>query len=361
MASKLRKTFLTQAKKIKKMKAPRFVKDKWFYISIAVIIVLIIMAFEIVFSRLDRFTRHGEEMVVPDLVGMNYEEAQEKYKDIFHFELVDSVYVRNFPEGAVYQQNPKSGLKMKKGRNMYVVRTTVSPEIVKMPNLKNLSLRQAMVRLNSVGLKVKKLVFVEYFARNAVVGQLVDGKTIAPNDDVTKGTAVTLEVGLGTGDKTTHLPDMIGVSHRDVKDVINGASLNLGEEIFIDTDEYDSLFVYKMEPEYDIKSMVPLGSDVNVWYKSIRTFDFRWYAVEKHRRDSIVERLRRKNADADDINYVIDSFNYILSHRTFSYDPELHERDLEMRYERPDLIFDFDEEDLYFNDSVNDNIYFYDE
>lgn len=361
MASKLRKTFLTQAKKIKKMKAPRFVKDKWFYISVAVVIILIVIAIEMVFSRLDQFTRHGEEMVVPDLVGMNYEEAQEKYGDIFHFQLVDSVYVRNFPEGAVYQQNPKSGLKMKKGRNMYIVRTTVSPEIVKMPNLKNLSLRQAMVRLNSVGLKINKLVFVEYFARNAVVGQLIDGKTVAPNDDVAKGTAVTLEVGLGTGDKTTHLPDMIGIPYRNVKDFVNGASLNLGTEIFIDTDEYDSLFVYKMEPEYDVKSMVPLGSDVNVWYKSISKFDFRWYDVEKHRRDSIVERLRRLKADAEDISYVIDSFNYILSHRTFSYDSVLHIRDLEMMYERPDSIVFFDEDDLYFNDTVNDNIYFYDE
>lgn len=361
MASKLRKTFLTQAKKIKKMKAPRFFRDKWFYISLVIIILLIIIAFEVVFDRLDRFTRHGDEMIVPDLVGMNYDEAQEKYGDIFHFQLVDSVYVRNFPEGAVYQQNPKSGLKMKKGRNMYIVRTTVSPEIVKMPNLKNLSLRQAMVKLNSVGLKVDNLVFVDYFARNAVVGQLVDGKTVAPNDDVTKGTAVTLEVGLGTGDKTTHLPDMIGTPHRNVKDFVNGASLNLGAEIFIDTDEYDSLFVYKMEPEYDVKSMVPLGSDVNVWYKSISKFDFRWYAYEKFRRDSIVERLRRMKADAEDINYVIDSFNYILSHRTFSYDSVLRIRDMEMIYERPDSIVFFDEEDLYFNDSVNDNIYFYDE
>ena len=361
MASKLRKTFLTQAKKIKKMKAPRFVKDKWFYISIAVVIILIVIAFEIVFNRLDQFTRHGEEMVVPDLVGMNYVETQEKYGDIFHFQLVDSVYVRNFPEGAVYQQNPKSGLKMKKGRNMYIVRTTVSPEIVKMPNLKNLSLRQAMVKLNSVGLNVDNLVFVDYFARNAVIGQLIDGKEVAPNDDVVKGRSVTLKVGLGNGDKTTHLPDMVGTPYRNVKNLVNAASLNLGTEIFIDTDEYDSLFVYKMEPEYDIKSTVPLGSDVNVWYKSIRMFDFRWYDVEKHRRDSIVERLRRLKADAEDISYVIDSFNYILSHRTFSYDSVLHIRDLEMMYERPDSILDFDEEDLYFNDSVNDNIYFYDE
>lgn len=361
MASKLRKTFLTQTKKMKKMNAPKFFRDKWFYISLVIIILLIIIAFKVVFNRLDKFTRHGDEMVVPDLIGMNYEEVQEMYKDVFHFQLVDSIYVRDFPEGAVYQQNPKKGLKMKKGRNMYIVMTTISPEIVKMPNLKNLSLRQAMVKLNSVGLNVGNLVFVDYFARNAVVGQLIDGKEIAPNDDVVKGMSVTLKVGLGNGDMTTHLPDLVGVSYREVKNVVNGASLNLGSEIFIDTDDYDSLFVCRMEPSCDAKSTVPLGSEVNVWYKSISKFDFRWYAHEKFRRDSIVERLRRIKADDEDINYVIDSFNYILSHRTFSYDSVLHLRDKGMRYERPDSIVLFDEDDLYFNDTVNDNNYFYDE
>jgi len=343
------------------MNTPRFVKDKWSYISVVAIILLIIIAVEVTFSRLDKFTRHGEELIVPDLVGMNYEEAQEKYKDIFHFQLVDSVYVRNFPEGAVYQQNPKKGQTMKKGRNMYIVRTSIAPEVVKMPNLKNLSLRQAMVRLNSVGLKVKKLVYVDYFARNAIVNQLVDGEVIMPYDDIVKGTAVTLEVGLGNGDKTTHLPELVGVPFKKTKDFINGASLNLGSEIFIDSDEEENLYVCRMEPAYNQSETVPLGSDVNVWYKSIKTFDFNWYVREKHRRDSIVGRLRIKKADEDKINYVIDSFNYILSHRSFSYDPKRRDEDMNMKYIRPDEIEYIEGEDIYFNDTEVDKNYFYDE
>ena len=302
------------------MKAFRFLKDKWFYISLIIMVLVVVGVFEYTFKRLNTFTRHGDEFDVPNFIGMNYAETVEQYQDDFTFLLLDSIYVKDFPEGAVYQQNPAPGAKVKKGRNIYVIRTSIAPEIVKMPNLRNLSLRQAMVSLNIAGLKVDKLEFVDYFARNAVIEQKIKDEVIEPQDDVVKGTAITLVVGLGDGSKTTNLPDLIGVSIKDVKTQINNASLNIGTEIFIDNDETENLYVSRMEPVYSIETKVPLGSLVNVWYKSIQNFDFEWYKHEKIRRDSIVEVMRRKKMTADTIQYVIDSFNFILSHRTFSYD-----------------------------------------
>lgn len=302
------------------MKAFRFLKDKWFYISLIIMVLVVVGVFEYTFKRLNTFTRHGDEFDVPNFIGMNYVETVEQYQDDFTFLLLDSIYVKDFPEGAVYQQNPAPGAKVKKGRNIYVIRTSIAPEIVKMPNLRNLSLRQAMVSLNIAGLKVDKLEFVDYFARNAVIEQKIKDEVIEPQDDVVKGTAITLVVGLGNGSKTTNLPDLIGVSIKDVKTHINNASLNIGTEIFIDNDDTENLYVSRMEPVYSIETKVPLGSLVNVWYKSIQNFDFEWYKHEKIRRDSIVEVMRRKKMTGDTIQYVIDSFNFILSHRTFSYD-----------------------------------------
>ena len=347
------------------MKAFRFLKDKWFYISLIIMLLLVILTLNYTFSRLDKFTRHGEEFMVPDFVGLNYDDVVETYSDDFTFILLDSIYVKNFPEGAVYQQNPAKDALVKKGRNVYVIRTTIAPEIVTMPNLRNLSLRQAMVSLNMAGLKVDKLEFVDYFARNAVVEQKIKDEVIEPREDVVKGTAVTLVVGLGYGDKNTNLPDLIGVSMNDAKNQINNASLNIGMEIFVDNDDVDNLYVSRMEPEYSIEKMVPLGSEVNVWYKSIKNFDFEWYKHEKYRRDSIVEVMRIKKFKADTIKYVIDSFNYILSHRQFSYDSIQRMRDKEMLFRAKDIIdeddFVFDSLDLDDFDYELDTIYFYDE
>lgn len=335
---KITKNDVINDEKNKKMKAFRFLKDKWFYISLAIMALLIVGTFEFTFGYLGKFTRHGEEIVVPDMVGMKYDDVLEQYNDEFNFLLLDSVYVKDFPEGAVYQQNPNSGAKVKKGRNVYIIRTSIAPEIVTMPNLRNLSLRQAMVLLNSVGLKVDKLVFVDYFARNAVVEQKIKDQVVEPKDDVVKGTAVTLVVGYGNGDRGTNLPDLIGVNIEDVKNQINNASLNIGTEIFIDDDEKANLYVSRMDPVYSIDTKVPLGSTVNVWYKSIKNFDFKWYSYEKFRRDSVVERMRIKKMPSDTINYVIDSFNYILKHRRFSYDSMQRARDMEMRFTKKVVV-----------------------
>ena len=345
------------------MKAFRFLKDKWFYISIAVMILMLGAALEITFKSLNRFTRHGEELLVPDMVGMNYDEAVEQYHDTFTFILLDSIYIKDFPEGAVYQQNPAPGSKVKQGRNMYILRTTIAPEIVVMPNLRNLSLRQAMVSLNAVGLKVEKLEFVDYFARNAVVEQKFKGDVIEPKTDVVKGSAITLVVGLGKGDRNTNLPDIVGVSVDAAKTILNNASLNIGAEVFVDTDDDEFLFVSKTDPDYSFDKMVPLGSVVNVWYRSSKNFDFEWYRHEKFRRDSIVEVMRLKRFKQDTINYVIDSFNFILKYRSFSYDSAARIEDMNMRYDKT-LRYDVLELDSldYFNyDYEFDTTFFYDE
>lgn len=348
------------------MKAFRFLKDKWFYISLIIMLLVVVMTFEFTFNRLDRFTRHGEEIVVPDLTGMNYEEVVENYSDEYTFQLLDSIYVKDFPEGAVYQQNPAPGSKVKRGRNVYVIRTSIAPEIVLMPNLRNLSLRQAMVSLNAVGLKVDKLEFIDYFARNAVVEQKIKGEVVAPKQEVVKGTAITLVVGYGNGEKKTNLPDLVGVKLEDVKNQINNASLNIGTEIFIDNDDPKNLYVIRMEPEYSIDKKVPLGSLVNVWYKSIENFDFAWYKYEKFRRDSMVESWRVRKLSTDTINYVIDSFNFILKNRKFSYDSVQRALDMQLIFRKiepkPVVVEEVIElDDWDFDDYEIDTNFFYDE
>lgn len=348
------------------MKAFRFLKDKWFYISLIIMLLVVVVTFQFTFNRLDRFTRHGEEIVVPDMIGMNYDTAVVNYGEEFSFLLLDSIYVKDFPEGAVYQQNPAAGSKVKKGRNVYVIRTSIAPEIVLMPNLRNLSLRQAMVSLNAVGLKVDKLEFIDYFARNAVVEQKIKGEVVTPKQEVVKGTAVTLVVGYGNGEKKTNLPDLVGVRLEDVKNQINNASLNIGTEIFIDDDDPKNLYVIRMEPEYSIDKKVPLGSLVNVWYKSIDNFDFAWYKYEKFRRDSMVESWRVRKLSSDTINYVIDSFNYILKNRKFSYDSVQRALDMQLIFRKiepkPVAIEEVIEvDDWNFDDYEIDTNFFYDE
>lgn len=335
------------------MKAFNFLTKRAFYINLFIIIALAIIIIEAVFYSLKDYTRHGEEIVVPDFVGKDCDSVLEQYSEVFNFVLLDSVYSKSYPEGSFYQQDPLPNSNVKKGRNLYYVKVSEAPEKVVMPNLRNLSLRQAMVLLKSNGLKVSELEFVDHFAKNAVVEQRYDGEVIEPGTEIVKGSAVKLLVGYGRGDKKTHLPNLLTTPKENVKNLIHEASLNMGKENYMDYDENERYRVYKMEPAYDIQTLVTLGSTVDVWYRSETKFDFDSYGRELFKKDSVLSVMKKKKLSADTIKYVTDSFDYILTHRLFKFDSISKEYDKNLILEKD--FFEY----IHRDDSLNvDSIYY---
>lgn len=337
------------------MKAFKFLTKRAFYIHLLIAIALVIMIIEAVFLSLKAYTRHGEEIIVPDFVGLNCDSVLDVYANDFNFILLDSIYSKSFPEGSIYQQDPLPDSKVKKGRNLYYVKISEAPEMVVMPNLRNLSLRQAIVSLKANGLKVEELEYVEHFAKNAVVDQIFEGDTIHPGEQLVKGSAVKLLVGYGRDDKKTHLPNLLTVKRENVKNNILEASLNLGKEIYMDYDENENYRVYKMEPAYDIKTLVTLGSKVDVWYRSENKFDFDSYGRELFKKDSVLTVMKKKKLSDDTIKYVTDSFDYIITHRLFRFDSISREFDKNLILERDffEYIYRDDTIDM---DSLNELI-----
>lgn len=349
------------------MKFFNFLTKRAFYINLLIIIALFVVIIEVTFLSLSSYTRHGEEIVVPDFVGYNCDSVLEIHKDEFNFIMLDSIYSKAFPEGSIYQQDPLPNSKVKKGRNLYYVKVSEAPEKVTMPNLRNLSLRQAMVSLKANGLKVSELEFVEHFAKNAVIDQKFKNEVIEPGDEIVKGSEITLLVGLGVDDRKTHLPNLLTVKKSEVKNNLNEASLNLGEEIFMDNDENGRYRVYKMEPAYDIQSLVELGSKVDVWYRSENEFDFYSYGRELFKKDSVLAVMKKKKLSDDTIKYVTDSFDYIISHRLFRFDSISREYDKNLVMERDFFEYLYrddtiDMDSLYeAKEEIIDNIYYYEE
>lgn len=334
------------------MKAFNFLTKRAFYIHLLIAIALVIIIIEVAFFSLKSYTRHGEEIIVPNFIGLNCDSILELYSNDYNFILMDSIYSKSFPEGSIFQQDPLPNSKVKKGRNLYYVKISEAPEKVVMPNLRNLSLRQAIVTLKANGLRVGELEYVEHFAKNAVVEQLFEDDTIHPGDEIIKGSALKLLVGYGHGDKKTHLPNLLTVKKENVKNNILEASLNLGEEIYMDNDENGNYRVYKMEPAYDIKTLVTLGSKVNVWYRSETKFDFDSYGRELFKKDSVLAVMKKKKLSDDTIKYVTDSFDYIITHRLFLFDSISREYDKNLVLERD--FFEY----IYRDDTIDmDSLY----
>lgn len=255
-----------------------FLGEKKFYIHLLIAILVCILLLWLVLKSLDGFTRHGDVYVVPDFTGLTIKQLEEKkYDEFFQIEVIDSVYDKILRKGEVIMQNPLPESKVKKGRHIYLTIVSEKPETIFMPNLKNLSLRQALVTLESNDLAVGRLDYIDYFARNAVVEQLFDGRSIDPGTEILKGSIIDLQVGKGETLTSVPVPMMIGKKKSEVGKILHYAYLNIGNEYYLDGIDTAKARVYKTSPETMQNNRLKLGDSINIWYKSDENFDFDEY------------------------------------------------------------------------------------
>ncbi len=257
-----------------------FLKKKKFYKHLLIAIALTVVLLWVSLKLLNIYTRHGEVYLVPDFTGKTLEQLkQEGFDKYFDFQVIDSVYDDTRPKGSVFMQNPEAGSKVKQGRHLFLTVVASLPEKVMMPNLKNLSLRQAMVSLDLSGLKVGHLEYVDYFARNAVIDQLVDEEPVEPGTELNRGTRVDLVLGKGEMKVFIPMPFIIGKSPKEAIRQLHYASLNIGNEVYMDDDIINAK-VYRTEPPFAKDEKLDLGAVINIWYRSDKTFDFENYIHE---------------------------------------------------------------------------------
>ena len=265
-----------------------FLKEKKFYLNLLVILLLCGLLPWLTIKLLNSYTRHDKVYTMPDFVGQDFQQVKREHARDFNFILIDSVYPKGQEPGSIYQQDPLPGSKIKKGRNVYAIIVAVTPEKTTMPNLKGISLREAIGRLESSGLDVDHLDYMTYSYKNNVIDQYYEGAPIATGTELVKGSKITLRVGLGD-DKTSakiKIPNLIGKTAEEVKHLLNLAGLNLGVETREDNDSIQYLCVRKMTPGPS-SGAVTLGTYVDVWYHSNRTLDFKKEMKDLMHEDSL--------------------------------------------------------------------------
>ena len=267
----------------------RFLKMKKFYINLLIILLLCVFLLWLTFRLLDKYTRHDQVYSMPDLIGQDYHEVEQQYAHDFHFFLIDSVYPKGQQPGSIYQQDPLPNSKIKKGRNVYIIIVAETPEKTIMPNLKNLSLRQALGSLESAGLDVERLDYKDSPYKNAIIDQYYNGQPIAEGTELVKGSKVVLQVGIGRDKDRVKVPNLIGKPATEAKRLLNLAGLNLGREEYEDSDSLQYLCVRRMDPGPS-SSSVNLGAYVDLTYHSGRTLDFKKEMNALLREDSLAHR-----------------------------------------------------------------------
>lgn len=235
---------------------------------ICVVLVVVMIAGAVLFLNL--VTQHNRELVVPDFSNMTVSEAQAVAQQAgMRVDVTDSVFVKRMKRGAVRDQNPSPGAKVKKGRRISLTINALNAKKVTMPNLVGLSLRQALAELQSRGLTPGKLIYVEDIATNNVLRQLRGNREIQPGESIESETVINLVLGLEPdADNGTFVPDLTGKRYLNAVDLVRKQSLNIKTIKFDDSvkDYDDSLnaVVYRQSPEVS-EVPVKIGDDVSLY------------------------------------------------------------------------------------------------
>ena len=285
-----------------------FLKEKKFYLNLLIIVLLSIVLLWLTFKLLNSYTRHDKVYTMPDFVGQDFKQVKHEHSRDFNFILIDSVYPKGQQPGSIYQQDPLPGSKIKRGRNVYAIIVAVTPEKTTMPNVKGISLREAIGRLESSGLDVDHLEYVTYDYKNNVIDQYYLGAPIAQGTELVKGSKIMLRVGIGSDKSNVKVPNLIGKSADETKKLLNLAGLNIGVETHEDNDSIQYLCVRRMSPGPSSGAVKP-GTYVDVWYHSSRTMDFKKEMKELMREDSLAN-AKQPEIIIDTIKETIETTDY---------------------------------------------------
>ncbi|MDD4848648.1 MAG: PASTA domain-containing protein [Bacteroidales bacterium] len=238
-------------------------KKKYFYVNVLLAVVVLIAIIFIVLLWMKNYTRHNENIEIPDFIGKQMDSLIEYAEtNNMRYVIMDSIFDDEKPKGSIVLQNPQPYAHIKTGRTIYVSIVAQAPEMSVVPNLINLSVRQGINILKSNDLKVEKIEFIEGFDRNSIQQVLFKGKNIAEGEKVLKNSALTIIASKGDRQQYKLVPNIIGITEEEAINIIHSNSFNVGK---IERDQITNnaqYFVYYQTPAKNSAQL--LGTPINL-------------------------------------------------------------------------------------------------
>lgn len=187
---------------------------------------------------LETYTEHGVEVEVPEIEGLTLDEAREALEaEELQLVVVDSTYNRNAQLGVVVEQNPKEGSRAKHGRSVYVVVNAKTRRMMTLPDLHDVSSRQAQATLQSMQIHVSELRYEPSEYKDLVLDVLQNEESLNAGDKVEEGSEVVLIIGFGKGVEMVYAPDLRGKNLKESRQMLLSQYLIMGS---INYDEPDA-------------------------------------------------------------------------------------------------------------------------
>ena len=228
----------------------------------------LIVLFFVWLKGLDFYTLHNNHIVVPNFYGVNIKDVDSiTDANNLRYVVIDSIFDQHRPRGMVIRQSPDSFTYVKKNRRIYLTINSLNLKKIIFPDIYDLSLRQAISKLENLGIEVGDLEYRVDIAKNKVLDFSVNGLAIEKGQELYVGTVVDLVVGKGLSNEMVIIPNLIGLNRNEANNILKNSSLNIGVEIY-GTSVYDSstAIIYKQYPISDQENKLNLGSSVDLYF-----------------------------------------------------------------------------------------------
>lgn len=239
---------------------------------------------------------------VPSVTGKNIDEVRDLLEEQgFEVVVQDSVFYDSLEPSVVIKQIPAPDAVVKVNRTIYVTINRSVPPDVEMPNLVGYSFRNAELVLENMGLHLGDTTFRPDFAKNSVLEQLYNGRSIPPGTKVKVGSKISLVLGTGIGDEEMAVPRLLGLTFTEAKILLEAQGIILGaviaDPLVRDT---ANAYVYRQSPnardEKGRQFRIRPGQMMDVWL-----------SVDKPNVDSL-ENAMRAPVGSDDLEDIGNDF-----------------------------------------------------
>lgn len=169
-----------------------------FVINLVVLAVVTCCLIYGVLKWLDHYTLHNQAVIVPDVKGLSLEEASVFiHNSGLRYNVIDSVFSKDVSPGSVVELVPSAGSKVKENRIVFVTINAVTAQMADIPEVEDLSFRQAYALLKSRGFTTIETKYVPGLYKDLAIAVESEGRTLQSGEKVTLTTPLVLVVSSG--------------------------------------------------------------------------------------------------------------------------------------------------------------------
>ena len=201
----------------------------------------------------------GNEVIVPDIVGMNINEAHDELAKLdLTMNVTEEQYSDEFEKDKIIFQDPGKEQKVKAGREINVILSKGS-EKIKVPDVEGKEYANAEIIIRNEGLKIGTVdkIYDDKYKEGFIISQNPKGGA-----EVAKNTKIDLLISKGEAPAKVEMPNLLGLDLKQAQEELLAKNLVPGKITRKDSNEYYNNQVIEQDTAAGV--MVEEGTTINL-------------------------------------------------------------------------------------------------